>query len=63
MKWARHVARMQGGEVHTGFKCGGDRRERDHVEDLGVFGTVILIWIFKKWDGETWSGLMTQEDR
>jgi len=30
----------------------GNVRERDHLEDLGVDGKIILIHIFKKWDGE-----------
>jgi len=36
--------------VHTGFWW-GDLREKDHLEDLGIGGRVILKWIFKKWDG------------
>jgi hypothetical protein len=45
------------GEVHTGFWC-GDLREGDHWEDPGVDGRIILKWIFKKWDGGAWTGLI-----
>jgi len=41
--------------VHTEFWW-RDLRERDHFEDIGVDGTVILKWIFQKWDGEAWTG-------
>jgi hypothetical protein len=30
---------------------------KNHLEDLGVDGR-ILKWIFKKWDGEAWTGLI-----
>jgi len=40
-----------GGEVRSiqGFG-GGNLRERDHLEVLGIDGRIILIWIFKTWD-------------
>jgi len=42
-------------EVHTGFRW-EDLRERDNLEDLGIYWKIILKSIFKKWDGETWTG-------
>jgi hypothetical protein len=35
-------------EVYTGFWW-GNLREGDHLEDPGIDGRIILIWIFKKW--------------
>jgi len=29
----------------------GNLRERGHLEDLGVYGSVILKLIFEKWNG------------
>ena len=46
-----HVARVGRGEVHTGFWW-GNVRERDHLEDPGADGRIILRWVFTKWDVE-----------
>ena len=35
--------------MHTGFWW-GNLRERDHLEDQGVDGRIIVRWIFRKWD-------------
>jgi len=43
MRWAGHVARMEGGEVFTGFWLGGPKG-RDHCEDVGVSVRITLNW-------------------
>jgi len=47
MRWAGHVARMGRGEVYTGVWW-GNLRERDHLEDPGLDGRIILRWVFRK---------------
>jgi hypothetical protein len=42
-----YALRRVRGEVPTGFWC-GDLRETDHVEVLGIDGSKILKWIFRK---------------
>jgi hypothetical protein len=36
----------------------GNLRERDYLEDPGVDERIILIWVFRKWDVGTWTGLI-----
>jgi hypothetical protein len=51
-----------GGEKHTGF-CWGDLRERDHLENPGVDGRIILKKVFKHEDGGTdWIDLAHNTD-
>ena len=29
--------------------------KRNNLEDLGLDGKIILKWIFRTWEGETWT--------
>jgi hypothetical protein len=40
---------MGRGEAYTGFWW-GNMREREHLEDLGADGRIILRRIYRKWD-------------
>jgi len=57
MRWSRSVARMGRREVHTGFWW-GNLRERDYLENLGTDSSIILMWIFRKWNRGAWTGLI-----
>jgi hypothetical protein len=35
-----------------------DLMTRDYLEDVCVDARIILKWIFKKWDGEAWTGFL-----
>jgi len=41
--------------VCTGFRW-GNLWERDHLEDPGVDGSIILRWNFRKWYVQTLTG-------
>jgi hypothetical protein len=47
MRWVGHVARIERKEVYTGFWW-GIWMERDHLEDPGLDGRIILIIIFRQ---------------
>ena len=49
MRYVGHVACMRRGEAYTGFWW-GNLRERDHFENLGLEGRIILRYIFRKYD-------------
>jgi hypothetical protein len=44
------------GQAYKGFWW-GNLRDRDHFEDPGVGGRIILRWIFR-WNVMAWSGLI-----
>jgi hypothetical protein len=39
------------GGVHRRFWC-GNLLKRDHSEDLGIRGMIILKWVLKLWEGD-----------
>jgi hypothetical protein len=43
------------GEAYTGLWW-GRLRERDHLNDPGVYGRIILRCIFRKWGVGAWTG-------
>jgi hypothetical protein len=44
-------------ERHERF-WGGDMKERNHLEDLGLCGRIISKWTFKTWNGKAWTDLI-----
>jgi hypothetical protein len=51
MRWVGHVARM--GKKRSTYRClvKKPEGERDHLGETDVDETIILKWIFKKWNG------------
>jgi hypothetical protein len=45
------------GEAHTGFWW-ANLWEREHLGDPDIDGMIILRWIFRRWDGAAWTGLI-----
>jgi hypothetical protein len=53
MKWAGHVARM--GEMRNAFCILVGKPERkNHSDDVGVDGRIILKWMLGKWGLGVW---------
>jgi hypothetical protein len=57
MRWAEHMTHMEERRSATEFLW-GDLRERDHLENPGLDGRIILRWIFRKWDVGAWTRLI-----
>jgi len=57
MRWAEHVERM-GNRIGSYRVLLGSSGGIDRLEYPGVYGRIILIWGFKKWDvGLDWINL------
>jgi len=60
---AEHVASMEESKGAYRVLVGRPER-RDHLDDLGVKGRVILKWILTTWDGNMdWSELAQDRER
>jgi hypothetical protein len=56
LRWAGHVARM--GKRRSAYRVlVGKPQGRNHLEDPGVDGRIILKWIFERLDGGGWHRL------
>jgi hypothetical protein len=58
MRWSGHVARMA--EIRNAYKIVIGKREgkRDHAEDLGVDGRIILECLLGKYGGNVLTGFI-----
>ena len=48
--------------AYTGFWW-GKLRDRDHLEDPGIDGRIILRWILRKWGMVLWTRSISFQDR
>jgi len=52
-------ARSTHGQIRKAYIIiAGNVMDEDHLEDRGADGKILLKWIFKKWDGVAWTGLI-----
>jgi len=51
-----------GEEVHTGIWW-GNLKEKDHLEEPGMDGRIILRWIFREWNGGGIDWIVLAQDR
>ena len=59
IRWAGNVERMGGEERWIHEFGGGNLKESDHLEDLGVDSRIIILkWILNEVVGYVWSGLI-----
>jgi hypothetical protein len=62
MRWAGYVACM--GDRRGIYTVLVGKQERDHLENLGVDGRIILKWVFMKLVGRMdWIDLAQERDR
>jgi hypothetical protein len=38
-------------------------KEREHLENIGIDGMIIIKWNFKRWDVKAWTGLIWDRRR
>jgi hypothetical protein len=57
MRWAGHATGM--GKIRTAYSIFiGKLKVRDHSEDPGVVGRIILEWILGKYGRKVWTGFI-----